>query len=135
MAEVAIWHLEHAPGRNDVVHLDPDPVGRATERPRRPLCDDRPTGHHAHSVAHHLDLRQQVAGDEDRRSAVGETAEELPHLAHPGGIEPVRRLVEHEQLRIAQQRLRDAEPLAHPLAVSLDPFPGRIRETDGAIVF
>ena len=48
-------------------------------------------------------------------------AEHLAHLADLRRIQAVRRLVEHEQVRQPQHRLRDREPLAHALAVGLHP--------------
>jgi len=47
----------------------------------------------------------------------GERPDELTHLADPGGIEPVARFVEQEELRTAQQRPGDPEPLLHPQRV------------------
>ena len=116
--------------RRDVVDLDPDAVGRAAERARRTLRDDPPLRHHAHAVAHRLHLGQQVARDEHGRAVVGQPAQELPHLAHAGRVEAVRRLVEHQQLGLAQQRQPDPQALAHPLAVRLHALVGRVREPD-----
>ncbi len=41
-----------------------------------------------------------------------------------------RRLVEHQQLGVAQERKPDAEPLSHPLAVLLHALVGRVRQAD-----
>ena len=50
------------------------------------------------------------ASDDDQRA----------HVGHAGRVEPVGRLVEHDQLRVAQQRRRDAEPLLHAERVALE---------------
>ncbi len=114
--------------RRHVVDVDPDAVGRAAERARRPLRDDPPLRHHAHAVAHRLHLGQQMARDEHGRAAVGQPAQELPHLPHAGRVEAVRRLVEHQELGFAQQRQADPQALTHPLAVRLHALVGGVRE-------
>src|SRR5690606_36201131 len=55
--------------------------------------------------------------DEDGPALVGEVAEQRTDPADAFGVEPVGGLVEEEDLRVAEQRLRDAEPLTHPEAV------------------
>ena len=66
------------------------------------------------------DLGQDVARDEHGAPAGRERAQEVAQPAHALGVEPVRRLVEHEQLRLAEQRRREPEPLAHAERVALD---------------
>ena len=62
----------------------------------------------------------------------GEGAQEVAQPADALRVEPVRRLVEHEQLRVAEQRGREPEPLAHAERVALHPPSGRILELDEA---
>jgi hypothetical protein len=60
-----------------------------------------------------LHLRHQVAGHE-HRAALGR--QRLHQVADPQDalrVQPVDRLVEHEQRRVTEQRAGDAEPLAH----------------------
>jgi hypothetical protein len=76
------------------------------------------------------DLREHVARDQHGSAARGERAEELAQPPDPLGIEPVCRLVEHQQPRPAQQRAGDAQPLAHAERVAADPAAGRSRELD-----
>ena len=52
--------------------------------------------------------------------SVGEAAHELADLADAGRIEAVGGLVEDQDVRIAEQRLRDAEALAHAERVGRD---------------
>ena len=71
-----------------------------------------------------------MAREDDRHALVGEAADEHAHVAHPGRVEAGRRLVEQQQLRVAQQRGGDAEPLAHAVRVAADPVAGAIGELD-----
>ena len=60
------------------------------------------------------------------RALGGQGAEEVAQPPDPGGIEPVRRLVQHEHLRIAEQRGGEPEALAHAERVALHaPLRGR----------
>ena len=59
-------------------------------------------------------LVHHVAGDEQRGAVAGEAVEQGPEVAPQHGVEPDGRLVEHEQIRLAEQRggQRDARALA-----------------------
>ena len=70
------------------------------------------------------DLREDMARDEDRAAARRERAQEVAQPADPLRVEPVRRLVEHEQLRQAEQRARDAQALPHAERVPAHLPPG-----------
>ena len=69
-----------------------------------------------------------MARDEQRRAAVGEAVEELPQVAAQQRIEPDRRLVEDEQVGLAEQRGRErdagalaaGQPVDDPVAVLLE---------------
>src|SRR5438093_951961 len=54
---------------------------------------------------------REPVGDCDRRPAFGEPVERLLHEPLRLGVERARRLVEHEDWRIAQDRARDRDPL------------------------
>ena len=58
-------------------------------------------------------LGHEVGGDEDRAALGGEPLEQVAHPVDALGVEAVDGLVEHDGLRVAEQRLGDAEPLAH----------------------
>ena len=60
-----------------------------------------------------LDLAQQVRGQQHGAAAVGEVAQQVAHPADALGVEAVGRLVEDQDLGVAEQRVRDPEPLAH----------------------
>ncbi len=53
-------------------------------------------------------------GDRDRRAAFGELVERLLHEPLGLRVERARRLVEHEDRRIAQDRARDRDALLLP---------------------
>ena len=57
-------------------------------------------------------------------------AERLAHRHDAGRIEPVGRLVEEEQARVAQEGGGDPEPLLHPERIRLDLVPRPIAEPD-----
>ena len=75
-------------------------------------------------------LRHQVAGDEDRTPLGGERLHQVPDPHDALGVEPVDWLVEHEDLRIAEQRAGDAEPLAHAKREALGALAGHVAEAD-----
>ena len=95
------------------------------------LVRDEPAAVDDHDLVRHLlDLRQDVAGDENRLTVRGKRAEEVAQPANSLRVEPVRGLVEHQQLRIAEQRARDAQPLPHPERVAAHAPPRGIRDPD-----
>ena len=82
---------------------------------------DQPAAVDDHDAVDRLrDLGEHVARDEDRAALGGERAQEVAQPPDPGRVEAVRRLVEHEHLRVAEQRRREAEALPHPERVALD---------------
>ena len=119
-----------------------DPLGvrqrlRADAQPRPPeQLVDGPLPHQlsraddADAVADLLDLGHQVAREEDGAAALAEAPDELAHLGHAGRVEAVRRLVEDQQVRVLDQRGRDAEPLLHPLRVRAEAVACPLAEAD-----
>ena len=61
-----------------------------------------------------------MRAEQDRHPLPGQAPDHRPHVAHAGGIEPGRRLVEQEQPWRAEQRCGNAEALAHPVRVAAD---------------
>src|SRR6185437_9055804 len=76
------------------------------------------------------DLAEQVGVQEHGHAAVSQLLEERSHRAPPDGIERTRRLVEQEQARAPDERLRNAEALRHPLREVLDAALACIRKGD-----
>src|SRR3712207_549476 len=70
-------------------------------------------------VAELLDLREEVAGEEDREPLAGELAHQRPDVAHAAWVQAVRRLVQDEKLWFPEERRRYRQPLLHPLRVRL----------------
>ncbi len=77
-----------------------------------------------------LELGEDVAGEEDRPPLRGQRAKELAEPADPLRVEPVRRLVENEHLRVAEQRAGEAQALAHAERVAAGAPSGRFLEID-----
>ena len=51
---------------------------------------------------------------------------ELQHLAPAGGIDPVERLIERQDVRLVNQGLGQLGTLAHPLGAGLQAFAGKL---------
>src|SRR6185503_14300391 len=51
---------------------------------------------------------------------ISQTSNQIPCLVDALRIETIRRLVENNNLRSRQKRLRDAQTLPHPVRVNLD---------------
>ena len=80
--------------------------------------------------AQRLDLRQQVARQQDGRATPVELEQQVADLPDALRVQAVGRLVEHQQTRSTQQRAGQAEPLAHAQAVGLDRPAVHPAETD-----
>ncbi len=68
-----------------------------------------------------------MAGEHDGHALLGQPADQQPHVAHAGRIEPGGRLVEQQQLGVAQQCGGDPQALAHAVRVAADPVLGPAR--------
>ena len=75
--------------------------------------DELPEADDDERVARGLDLGEQVRGDQDGPAGLAEPAQQCADLHDAGGVQPVRRLVEQEQLGVGQQRRGDAQALLH----------------------
>ena len=75
---------------------------------------DPSVAHDRDRVAHALDLVEVVGGQEDRASAVAVLADHRHELLLHQRIKPGRRLVEHQQLRVVEQRLDQPDLLPVP---------------------
>ena len=81
---------------------------------------DPPAVEDHHAVADVLDVGEKVRGEQDRLAALLEIDEQVLHLPRADRIEARGRLVEDEELRIVDERLRDAESPRHALGVLAD---------------
>ena len=94
----------------------------------RALHDEPPDADDDDAVDRLLDLRQDVAGDQHRAPLGGERDEDVAQPAHALRVQAVGGLVEHEDLRVAEQRGRQREALAHAHRVALHAAVARRRE-------
>ena len=83
----------------------------------RSLADDVAPVHDGHGVTGALDFVEQVRGQHDRAALGHERQDHLSHVLHAGRVEPVHRLVQDEQLGVADQTGGHPEALAHPHGV------------------
>jgi hypothetical protein len=98
---------------SSIDHLPPDPAAsRVDELLRRPFEPNATFVQHRHARAEirHVfdDVRRQ-----DHDDALTDLGEQIQKAVALLRIETSGRLVDDDQLRIPDQRLRDAEPLAH----------------------
>jgi hypothetical protein len=79
----------------------------------RQVGEETAVAEHDEVVGGLLHLAHQVAGDQHGAALVGEVAQQLPHPPDALGVQAVHRLVQHEDVGVAEQRPRDAEALSH----------------------
>ncbi|HVF80154.1 MAG TPA: hypothetical protein VNA28_17810 [Solirubrobacteraceae bacterium] len=82
-----------------------------------------------HALAERGDVLGLMGGHE-HDPFVAEVGYELAEAQPLLGIEPGAGLVEHEQLRVAEQRLRERDAAAHPTGEPADAAPGDVAEAD-----
>ena len=81
----------------------------------------RPDGHQpaarddGDAAAQRLGVAEDVRAEEHRPALVAQLENQRADVAAAERIEPGHRLVEEDQLRVVEQRLRDADALHHPL--------------------
>jgi hypothetical protein len=90
--------------------------------------DDLAVEEDRNAVAHELDLGEQVRVQEDRDAAPAQLLEQQPDGAATDRVEGRRWLVQEQHARLADECLRDAEPLLHALRHSVDPPVSGVRE-------
>ena len=95
-----------------------------------PGGDELAAGDDRHAVAHELDLREQVRVQQHGHAALAQALEQRAHVAPAGRIQRARRLVEQQQPRVADQRLREPEALLHALRHRPDPPARHLGEAD-----
>jgi hypothetical protein len=87
-----------------------------------------PTVDDGNLVADLLHLVEEVGGQEHRSTLRDEAADHVAELVNAGGIEPVGRLIQDQELRVCEQAARNTEPLAHPQRVALHAFVCAVRK-------
>ena len=76
-----------------------------------PSATIAPVGHQHRAIGVRVGLLEVVGGEQDRLAARGELAHRRPERAAALDVHRHRRLVEHEQLGVADQREREAHAL------------------------
>jgi hypothetical protein len=96
---------------------------------QRALTDQPALGDDHDAVDGLLDLGQDVAGDQHRLALPGrQVAEELPEPVDAGRVQAVGRLVQDQHPRVAEQRRRQGEALAHAHREAAHAPVGRLRD-------
>ena len=111
---------EHGAGAAPGSGAHHDPPGGAAQVVELLLQHHPAAVEHPDPGAHLLDLGEQVAGDEDGGAVGVQREQQRADLADALRVEPVGRLVEHQQPRAAQQGVGQPEALAHAEGVGPD---------------
>ena len=104
------------PARRPPAPADAVARGARAELARGALGQDAAVLDDRHAVGQCLRLVEVVRGEQDRLAEVAQRAHDVPGVAPRGGVEAGRRLVEEDQLRVADQRQREVQP--PPLAAA-----------------
>src|SRR5581483_8578197 len=81
-----------------------------------------------YAVAYRLDLDQFVRRKKDGLARLLQSLNDLAHFHPSQRIQPARRLVQDQQIRIVDQGLRQSDALLHALGIGLDqPFARRFQ--------
>ena len=94
--------VEQRPCAQVVARGDEHGLGVAGELVDRALDDDAAAVDDRDRVAGLLDLVEQVRGEDDRAPLGDEPADHEAELLHAGGVEPVHRLVEDQELGVRE---------------------------------
>ena len=102
----------------------------------RPLeeRDALPEPQHGDAVRHLEDVVEVVRDDDDAEAFLGQTADEVQHLARLRHPESGCRLVEDHELRVPHDRLRHRHCLTLPSGQPRDPLADGLQRRDGEIV-
>ena len=97
---------------------------------QRRLEDELPVGDDDHVVDGLLHLGEEVGRDQHRVSDRGLMADERAQPLDALGVEPVRGLVEDQDLRVPEKGGGQLEALPHPQGELAHPASGNVREPD-----
>ena len=96
----------------------------------RAVGDQLAAADHQQVVGGVLHLGHQVGGHEDGAAFRGQRLHQVPDPQDAFRVQPVDRLVEHQDGRVAEQRGGDAEALPHAQGEPLRPLPGHLAQPD-----
>ena len=91
---------------------------------------DPAAGHDGDVVGQLFQLVQLVAGDQQTLALLGQLAEQGDELGPADRVDAAERFVEHQQLRVVQQRLGQLDALPHALGVAAQPPVGPAGHAD-----
>ena len=94
------------------------------------LGDELALGEDGHAVADLFDLVEEVAGEEDGAVSVAEATDKFSDFDHALRVEAVCGFVEEDQVRVAEEGVRQAEALFHAHGVGVEPRAGAVCEAD-----
>src|SRR3989442_7559351 len=94
------------------------------------MDEELPVVQQSNIVADFLDLTEEVGAHEDRATFSLERLDHTADLGHPPRIQSGGGLIEDEEFRLVQERLRNREALLHPLRKFLDPVVRPIGQLD-----
>src|SRR5690606_31239241 len=95
------------------------------------LADDPALAQDRDVRARALDFPQQVAREKNGPAHVVQAQDDLADLADALRIQAVRRLIEDDQLRIAEHRRGERKPLLHAERIGREPVAGTIEQANG----
>ena len=84
---------------------------------RRANAAQLSSDNHAHAVAQHLRIGQNVRREQHRPPFALQFQNNVAHFPPPYRIEPRHRLIQNHHFRIVQNRLRQTHALQHPLRI------------------
>ena len=88
--------------------------GQPLAQPAHRILDQQvPFMQNTDPIGRMLNLRQNMAGDEDRPTGLLVGIDDLANLADAVWVEPTDRLIQNQQARLMHQRADEAELLAH----------------------
>ena len=106
--------VEQCPGPGRLGAFDLHDEGRpGQEVGDGPLADDLAPVHDGHRVTGPLDLVEEVGGEHDGATLGHQGQDHVPHVLHPGRVQPVHRFVQDQELRVSDQAGRHPEALTH----------------------
>ena len=105
-------------------------VERVGRRRERALVDHAAAFDERHAIAGRLHFAQQMRIEEHRDPVGAQLVDDAAHQQPAQRIEPGGRLVQEDELRIVQQRLRQPHALEHALAVAAQRAIGGVQQVD-----
>jgi hypothetical protein len=101
-------------------HLDPS-LADPNETVETDALGDHSLTDNAGAVAERLHIWEDVGREENRLTVLPQVSENVAYHDAAERVEPGKGLIEDQQVRLVQDRLREPSPLEHPLRVPFQP--------------